>query len=167
MGSLRTRAFLEACRRVDTKSVTIIKSRDATIFKVRIANPESRGLYTLRVPCTEKASKIEDSLPPGLYRIRGGEDYNRKEAVAAASRSQDRRIHAANTIKAFFQVVTGVHASGVWERRSRTQIVEDGALMLTRARPSSSSSGSGSDSGSDDADGDDDDDVAAPAPAED
>ena len=58
--------------------------------------------------------------------------------------------------------MTGVHASGVWERRSRTQIVEDGALMLTGARPSSSSSGSGSDSGSDD-----DDDVAAPAPAED
>ena len=66
--------------------------------------------------------------------------YNRGEAVAAAARSQDRRIHAANVIKAFFQVATGVYA-----------------------RPSSSSSGSGSESGSDD---DDDDDVAAPAPAE-
>ena len=135
-------AFLEACRRVDTKSVTILKGRDATIFKVRIANPESRGLYTLRVQCKEKAFKIEHSIPPDLYRIRAGIDYNRGEAVAAAARSQDRRIHAANVIKAFFQVATGVYA-----------------------RPSSSSSGSGSESGSDD-DDDDDDDVAAPAPAE-
>mgnify|MGYP006247966611 CR=1 FL=1 len=90
--------------------------------------------------CKEKAFKIEHSIPPDLYRIRAGIDYNRGEAVAAAARSQDRRIHAANVIKAFFQVATGVYA-----------------------RPSSSSSGSGSESGSDD---DDDDDVAAPAPAE-
>jgi len=119
----------------------ILKGRDATIFKVRIANPESRGLYTLRVQCKEKAFKIEHSIPPDLYRIRAGIDYNRGEAVAAAARSQDRRIHAANVIKAFFQVATGVYA-----------------------RPSSSSSGSGSESGSDD--DDDDDNVAAPAPAE-
>ena len=86
--------------------------------------------------CKEKAFKIEHSIPPDLYRIRAGIDYNRGEAVAAAARSQDRRIHAANVIKAFF---------------------------LDRFGPSSTSSGSGSESGSDD---DDDDDVAAPAPAE-
>ena len=130
--------FSQANVHIEVTASEITKWLMSLLLKVRIANPESRGLYTLRVQCKEKAFKIEHSIPPDLYRIRAGIDYNRGEAVAAAPRSQDRRIHAANVIKAFFQVATGVYA-----------------------RPSSSSSGSGSESGSDD-----DDDVAAPAPAE-
>ena len=129
--------FSQANVHIEVTASEITKWLMSLLLKVRIANPESRGLYTLRVQCKEKASKIEDSLPPGLYRIRAGVDYNRGEAVAAAARSQDRRIDAANKIKAFF---------------------------LDRFGPSSTSSGSGSESGSDD-DVDDDDDVAAPAPA--
>merc|ERR1739848_593373 len=55
--------FLLTARRKDAKSVKIMKKKDNTVkFKVRC----SRYLYTLKVSDKEKASKLRQSLPPGL-----------------------------------------------------------------------------------------------------
>ena len=106
-----------------------------------------------------KETKLEQTLPPDLYIIRGGEDYNRGAAVAAALRSQDRRIHAANTIKAFFQVVTGVLTRTV-NGAGLQNFSQAEEIQLPVYAGESYDEESDSDSGSDD-----DDDVAAPAPA--
>merc|ERR1711894_860476 len=55
--------FLLTARRKDAKSVKIMKKKDNTVkFKVRC----SRYLYTLKVSDKEKATKLRQSLPPGL-----------------------------------------------------------------------------------------------------
>jgi large subunit ribosomal protein L38e len=46
-------------------AVRIKKSGSQTKFKVRC----SRYLYTLVVADTEKAEKLKQSLPPGMYRM--------------------------------------------------------------------------------------------------
>jgi len=54
--------FLLTARRKDAKSVKIKKSKEICKFKVRC----SKYLYTLVVKDTEKAEKLQQSLPPGL-----------------------------------------------------------------------------------------------------
>jgi len=57
--------FLIAARRKDARSVTIKKQNSGSLkFKVRC----SKYLYTLVVKDTEKADKLQKSLPPGLQR---------------------------------------------------------------------------------------------------
>lgn len=58
------RDFLQKARRRDAKAVTIKTTKGMTKFKIRC----SRYLYTLRVQDSEKATKLEQSLPPGLQR---------------------------------------------------------------------------------------------------
>ena len=48
---------------VSNVAVKIIKSRDKVKFKVRC----SRYLYTLVVTDKEKADKLKQSLPPGMF----------------------------------------------------------------------------------------------------
>jgi large subunit ribosomal protein L38e len=57
--------FLLTARRKDARSVRIKRSKDAVKFKVRC----SKYLYTLCVYDTEKANKLKQSLPPGMYHI--------------------------------------------------------------------------------------------------
>ncbi|KDD72933.1 ribosomal protein L38e [Helicosporidium sp. ATCC 50920] len=54
--------FLLTARRKDARSVKIKKTGSVTKFKVRC----SRYLYTLSVADATKASKLKQSLPPGL-----------------------------------------------------------------------------------------------------
>jgi len=55
--------FLLKARRKDAKSVQIKKNMDNTKFKVRC----SRYLYTLVITDKEKAEKLKQSLPPGIF----------------------------------------------------------------------------------------------------
>lgn len=55
--------FLLTARRKDARSVKIKRSKDVVKFKVRC----SKYLYTLCVFDAEKANKLKQSLPPGLY----------------------------------------------------------------------------------------------------
>ncbi|XP_031391126.1 60S ribosomal protein L38-like [Punica granatum] len=55
--------FLLTVRRKDARSVKIKRSRDVVKFKVRC----SKYLYTLCVFDSEKADKLKQSLPPGLF----------------------------------------------------------------------------------------------------
>ncbi len=56
--------FLIAARRKDARSVTIKKQTNGSLkFKVRC----SKYLYTLVVKDTEKADKLQKSLPPGTF----------------------------------------------------------------------------------------------------
>lgn len=55
--------FLLTARRKDARSVKIKKTGDVTKFKVRC----SRYLYTLCVTDSDKADKLKQSLPPGVY----------------------------------------------------------------------------------------------------
>ncbi|KAK2557114.1 60S ribosomal protein L38 [Acropora cervicornis] len=55
--------FLLTARRKDAKSVKIKKIKDTVKFKVRC----SRYLYTLVINDKEKADKLKQSLPPGIY----------------------------------------------------------------------------------------------------
>merc|ERR1711911_485638 len=55
--------FLLKPRRKDAKSVQIKKNMDNTKFKVRC----SRYLYTLVITDKEKAEKLKQSLPPGIF----------------------------------------------------------------------------------------------------
>ncbi|CAH3191068.1 unnamed protein product, partial [Porites evermanni] len=55
--------FLLTARRKDAKSVKIKKIKDTVKFKVRC----SRYLYTLVIQDKEKADKLKQSLPPGLF----------------------------------------------------------------------------------------------------
>lgn len=55
--------FLLTARRKDARSVKIKRSKDVVKFKVRC----SKYLYTLCVFDKEKADKLKQSLPPGLY----------------------------------------------------------------------------------------------------
>ena len=57
--------FLLTARRKDARSVKIKKTAGVTKFKVRC----SKYLYTLRVADADKASKLKQSLPPGLQVI--------------------------------------------------------------------------------------------------
>ena len=54
--------FLHTARRKDARSVKIKKTAGVTKFKVRC----SKYLYTLCVKDSDKASKLKQSLPPGL-----------------------------------------------------------------------------------------------------
>lgn len=54
--------FLVTVRRKDAQHITIKKNKGNTKFKVRC----SKYLYTLVVNDTEKANKLESSLPPGM-----------------------------------------------------------------------------------------------------
>lgn len=56
--------FLLTARRKDARSVKIKRSKDVVKFKVRC----SRYLYTLSVFDSDKADKLKQSLPPGLYK---------------------------------------------------------------------------------------------------
>jgi large subunit ribosomal protein L38e len=49
-------------RRKDAKSVKIKKTGSVTKFKVRC----SKYLYTLRVQDQDKATRLKQSLPPGI-----------------------------------------------------------------------------------------------------
>ncbi|CAN6978892.1 unnamed protein product, partial [Brassica oleracea var. botrytis] len=55
--------FLLTARRKDARSVKIKRSKDIVKFKVRC----SKYLYTLCVFDQEKADKLKQSLPPGLF----------------------------------------------------------------------------------------------------
>ena len=55
--------FLLKARRKDAKSVKIKKNPENVKFKVRC----SRFLYTLVITDKEKAEKLKQSLPPGLF----------------------------------------------------------------------------------------------------
>ncbi|KAF5207355.1 60S ribosomal protein L38 [Thalictrum thalictroides] len=55
--------FLLTARRKDARSVKIKKGKDVVKFKVRC----SKYLYTLCVFDNEKADKLKQSLPPGIY----------------------------------------------------------------------------------------------------
>ncbi|KAK9067877.1 hypothetical protein SSX86_011988 [Deinandra increscens subsp. villosa] len=55
--------FLLTARRKDARSVKIKRSKDAVKFKVRC----SKYLYTLCVFDKDKADKLKQSLPPGLF----------------------------------------------------------------------------------------------------
>ncbi|GER32743.1 60S ribosomal protein L38 [Striga asiatica] len=55
--------FLLTARRKDAQSVKIKRSKDVVKFKVRC----SKYLYTLCVFDPEKADKLKQSLPPGLF----------------------------------------------------------------------------------------------------
>ncbi|KAI5447577.1 hypothetical protein KIW84_015146 [Lathyrus oleraceus] len=55
--------FLLTARRKDARSVRIKRSKDVVKFKVRC----SKYLYTLCVFDIEKADKLKQSLPPGLF----------------------------------------------------------------------------------------------------
>lgn len=57
--------FLHTARRKDAKSVKIKKTGGVTKFKVRC----SKYLYTLCVDNADKATKLKQSLPPGLQVI--------------------------------------------------------------------------------------------------
>lgn len=59
------RDFLQAARRKDAKSVRILKANKETKFKIRC----SKYLYTLSIKDSEKAKKLEQSLPPGLQKV--------------------------------------------------------------------------------------------------
>ena len=54
--------FLLKARRKDAKSVKIKKTGSVTKFKVRC----SKYLYTLRVQDQDKATRLKQSLPPGI-----------------------------------------------------------------------------------------------------
>ncbi|KAJ2758538.1 60S ribosomal protein L38, partial [Coemansia nantahalensis] len=54
--------FLEVTRRKDATGVRVKKNGKVVKFKVRC----SRYLYTLTVTDAQKASKLRQSLPPGL-----------------------------------------------------------------------------------------------------
>ncbi|MFS7888229.1 putative ribosomal protein L38e [Helianthus anomalus] len=58
--------FLLTARRKDARSVKIKRSKDVVKFKVRC----SKYLYTLCVHDAEKANKLKQSLPPGVFRRR-------------------------------------------------------------------------------------------------
>ncbi|RRT75022.1 hypothetical protein B296_00026415, partial [Ensete ventricosum] len=55
--------FLLTARRKDARSVKIKRSKDVVKFKVRCA----KYLYTLCVFDSEKANKLKQSLPPGMW----------------------------------------------------------------------------------------------------
>ncbi|KVH95117.1 Ribosomal protein L38e, partial [Cynara cardunculus var. scolymus] len=55
--------FLLTARRKDARSVKIKRSKDVVKFKVRC----SKYLYTLCVFDAEKANKLKQSLPPGIF----------------------------------------------------------------------------------------------------
>ncbi|XP_051126472.1 60S ribosomal protein L38-like isoform X2 [Andrographis paniculata] len=55
--------FLLTARRKDARSVKIKRSKDVVKFKVRC----SKYLYTLSVFDQEKADKLKQSLPPGVW----------------------------------------------------------------------------------------------------
>lgn len=57
--------FLLKARRKDAKSVKIKKNPENVKFKVRC----SRFLYTLVITDKEKAEKLKQSLPPGMYPV--------------------------------------------------------------------------------------------------
>ena len=54
--------FLLKTRKKDAKSVTIMRLKNKTKFKVQTSN----YLWTLCVEDKEKADKVKQSLPPGL-----------------------------------------------------------------------------------------------------
>lgn len=56
--------FLMAARRKDARSVTIKKQKNGSLkFKVRC----SKYLYTLVVKDSDKAEKLQQSMPPGMF----------------------------------------------------------------------------------------------------